>query len=70
MKANTGSIILWLELDVLLNCIMTNCQDSNGKDGRDEVILFDNSSSVFGRIVTMITLKSNLKSFFFSTYYV
>lgn len=61
MKANTGSIILWLELDVLLNCIMTNCQDSNGKHGRDEVILFDNSSSVFGRIVTMITLKLNLK---------
>lgn len=43
---------------------MTNCQDSNGKDGHDDVILFDNSSSVFGRIVTIITLKSNLKSFF------
>lgn len=36
---------------------MTNCQDNKGKHGRDEIILCDKSSSVFGRIVTIITLK-------------
>lgn len=59
MKANTGSIILWLETDVLLNCMITNCQDNIGKHGRNEIILCDNSNSVFGRIVTIITLKIN-----------
>jgi len=39
--------------------MMTNCQDSIGKHGRDEIILYDNNSSVFGRIVTIIILKVN-----------
>lgn len=59
VNANTGSIILWLEFNVLLNCMMTNCQDNIGKHGRGEIILCDKSSSVFGRIVTIIIFKLN-----------
>jgi len=59
MKAKTGSIILWLEFDVLLNWMMTNCQDNKGKHGRVEIIFCDKSSSVFGRIVTIIIWKFN-----------
>lgn len=59
VNAKTGSIILWLEFNVLFNCIMTNCQDNIGKQGRGELILCDNRSLVFGRIVTIITFKLN-----------